>query len=548
LDRKKGRKQMNNNTKKSSSLVKWLVIAIIIFIWYVYSYSGDTSKENNTNTIFSNNSKTFNIIASSENEDLENVIQSYAKTKGYDINVEYAGTLDIMQKLNSGEKYDAAWVSNSIWLYMLDSSVKTSDSKYTSINPVIFAITKSKAEELGFVGKTVYTQDIVNAISEGKLKFSMANPTSTNSGATAYLGLLSTLAGNPEVLKAENLADPELKGKLVTLFTGMERSSGSEDFLEELFLNGSYEAVVTYESSIININKQLQAQGKETLYAIYPIDGVSISDSPLAYIDNGNENKKEVFTDLQQYILSDEGQKLLQEKGRRTWYGGVSNTVDKTVFNPEWGIDTTKYISPTKFPSTAVIKSALNLYQTEFRKPIHVAFCLDYSGSMSGDGYKQLMNAMDYILTDEAANDLLQFSDKDKIEVIPFGTSVLATWSTANGTDTQKILTNIHKLQPSGTTALYPAAQQALELLKDEDSNVYNSSIILMTDGQANVGSISDLRRSYLQNGKEIPIYSIMFGQADERQLQEIANLTNAKIFNGKTDLVRAFKEVRGYN
>lgn len=97
----------------------------------------------------------------------------------------------------------------------------------------------------------------------------------------------------------------------------MERSSGSEDFLEELFLNGNYEAVVTYESSIININKQLQQQGKETLYAIYPVDGVSISDSPFAYIDNKNERAKEIFLDLQSYILSNEGQKIITRKRKK---------------------------------------------------------------------------------------------------------------------------------------------------------------------------------------------------------------------------------------
>ena len=110
-----------------------------------------------------------------------------------------------MEKLNSGENYDAVWVSNSIWLYMLDDNVKVSNSKYTSINPIVFGIKKSKAKELGFTDKTIKTKDIVNAISSGKLKFSMSNPTSTNSGASAYLGFLYTLAGNPEVLKKENL-------------------------------------------------------------------------------------------------------------------------------------------------------------------------------------------------------------------------------------------------------------------------------------------------------------------------------------------------------
>ena len=489
------------------------------------------------------------IISSSENQDLEPIIQEYANKKGYNVNIEYAGTLDIMSKLNSGEQYDAVWLSNSIWMYMLDKNVKTSNSKCTSINPVVFGITKSKAEELGFIDKTVYTKDILNAIESGNLKFSMSNPTSTNSGASAYLGLLSTLAGNPEVLTKEHLENEELKQDLIDLFSGMERSSESEDFLEEMFLNGDYEAVVTYESSIININKKLIAQGKEPLYAIYPIDGVSISDSPIAFIDTGyNDSNKDTFLDLESYILSDEGQKLLQEKGRRTWFGGITQDIDKTVFNPDWGIDTTKYIVPVKYPSTKVIKLALNLYQTELRKPTHVVFCLDYSGSMYGTGNNELMNAMDYILTDEAANDFIQFSKKDKIDIVPFSTYVMDEISTDDGTKTEEMLRKIHEEEPDGSTALYPAARRALELVENEDQDTYNVSIVLMTDGRANVGTYNSLESYYRLVNKQIPIYSIMFGSASRYDLEDIAELSNAKVFDGRVDLVKAFKEVRGYN
>jgi len=535
---------------KNNKLIIFITILVVFFIigCAMLKMDMDNLKINEYIDLDYYSTGALNIIVSSENKDLEEIIKNYALTKDYDVNIEYAGTLEIMEKLNNGEQYDAVWAANSIWIYMLNDEVKISDSKYTSINPVVFGITKSKAEELGFINKTVYTEDIVNAIISGKLKFSMPNPTSTNSGASAYLGLLSTLAGNPEVLKKEDLTNVEIQEKLTKLFTGVERTSGSEEFLEEAFLKGNYEAVVTYESSIININKNLAKQGKETLYAIYPVDGVSISDSPLAYIDNGDNNKKEAFKDLQSYILSNEGQKKLQEKGRRTWYGGVSENVDKTIFNPEWGIDTTKYISPVKYPSTSVIELALNMYQSELRKPVHVVFCLDYSASMSGDGYNQLISAMDYILTEKARENYLQFSEKDKIDVIPFGRSVIDTWSTQNGIETENILNNIKSLTPVGTTALYPAAIEALNKLKNEDTDKYNVSVILMTDGLANVGNYNELEYAYRKINKEIPIYSIMFGNASEMQLEEIATLTNSKIFDGRTDLIKAFKEVRGYN
>lgn len=408
------------------------IFIVVMFMFFIILANSDTEKGSikNMNMLSSTNLKsnnTFKLISSTENKDIENELKKFAKNEGINLEIDYAGTIDIMQKLNKGEEYDAVWASNSIWLYMLDSTkVKTSNSKSTSINPVVFGITKQKAEELGFVNKDIYTKDIVDAIKNGKLKFSMSNPTQTNTGATAYLGLLTTLAGNPEVLRENNLEDENLKNDLTSLFTGLERSSGSEDFLEELFLKGNYEAVVTYEFSIINMNKKLVAQGKDPLYILYPVDGVSISDSPLAYIKQGNGEKEEFFKKLQSYVLSDEGQKILASNGRRTWYGGVKSDVDQTIFNKDWGIDTTKYIVPLKYPNTEIIKKALSMYQTELRKPVHTVFCLDYSGSMSGKGYTQLKEAMDYILDEQkASQDMLQFASKDKITIIPFNGKVI---------------------------------------------------------------------------------------------------------------------------
>ena len=531
------------NKKNKSSIFAFLIIILI------YIFASMIIKGNKISKKVFNNPKTFKIISSTENKDLEEILLRYAEENDIDIDIDYAGTIDIMDKLNSGEEYDAVWTSNSIWLYMLDSSISVKESKSTSINPVVFGIKKSKAKELGFIDKEVYTKDILNAIQNGKLKFNMSSATQTNTGATAYLGFLTTLAGNPEVLKVEDIENEELKSKIIDIFNGVTRSSGSDEFLEEMFLNGDYEAVVTYETSIININKKLEANGKEPLYVIYAKDGVSISDSPFAYIDHSDSDKLEVFKGIQSYILSDEGQKELLKTGRRVWYGGTNENADKSIFNPNWGIDTTKYIVPVKYPSTTVIKKALALYQSELRKPISTVFCLDYSGSMYGTGNKQLVDAMKFILTEEEAEkNLLQFSSKDKITVIAFDDTILNTWETKDGTETLNLINNIESQKIGSQTNIYLAASRALEILSKEDLNKYNASIILMTDGISNNGKMDDLRSTYRKVGKDIPIYSIMFGSASPNQLEDIAILTNAKVFDGRVNLLSAFKQVRGYN
>ena len=528
-------------------IVIWAVVIIYAVPFLIGLFASGRSPHDNPDGKYVYDDTKFNLISSSENEVLDGEIKSFAKKNGIDLNITYADTLEIMNKLNSGEKYDAIWSANSLWGYR--TTVSLSESKSMSINPVIFGIKKSKAEALGFVGRDVKTKDILEAISSKKLKFSMSNPNSTNSGAVAYLGILSTLAGNPDVLTIEMIESPKLKNDMKTFFTGLERTSGDEDYLEELFLNGDYEAVISYESSIININKKLVKEGKEPLYAIYPVDGVSISDSVLAYIDHKDDNKKEQFLKLQNYFLSSDGQKVLESFGRRTWYGGTTTNAPRDIFNPDWGIDTTKYISPIRYPSDEVINRALLMYQEELRKPIHVVFCLDYSGSMRGEGYRELVNAMEYILSDQAKNDNIQFTSKDKIDILPFASDVKNRWSTNDGSKTKELLENVKSREPSGSTALYSATIEALKILQKEDSK-YNVSVILMTDGESNESenSIYTLQSYYRSYELNIPVFSITFGDADERELREIAELTNGKVFDGKTDLVQAFREVREYN
>lgn len=532
---------MKQNKPRNNKLVGYIILGIII---YIFAKTAFNNGEYNIN-IF--NDSTFHIICTSDNKDIGESLAKYASKNDYDITIDYFDTFDAIDELNSGAEYDAIIMSNSIWLSMLDSSkVKTSNLRSTSISPVIFGIKKSKAESLGFVNKDIYTKDILNKVKSGELSFSMGNPLATNSGVSAYLEILLNLAGNPEVLNSEHLNDKVLISELKEFFSGIKRTSGDENFLETSFINGDYDAAFTYESSIININKQLEKEGKEILYAIYPVDGVAISDSPFVYIDNKNQDKKDTFEKLQAYLLSSDGQKELLQSGRRTWYGGVNNNAPKDIFNPSWGINTTKYITPVKYPSISVINEALALYQMELKKPVHVVFCLDYSGSMYGDGFDELSEAMRQVLIGTENN--IRFTDRDKIDVIAFSSNIIDIWSSSSGLSREDIYDYIESTPVDGATALYLAATKGLEILNKENSSEYIPSIILMTDGQANVGTMSSLRSYYKSIKKDIPIYSITFGNADEDELEEIAELTNGKVFDGKGNLAKAFKKVRGYN
>lgn len=536
--------KVKKTTKNDRTLFFVCLLIFVVVVFIVPSIQTVT-----TNIVNVKNSRTLRILSSYENEVVEEEVKAYAKSIDKQVSFTYMGDLDIVSELNNNSSnYDAVWISNSMWLYMLDNSYLTSDSKSISISPVVFGIKRSKALALGLVDTDVTNMDILNLVKEKKIKYVMSSVTQTNVGATAYLGFLSSLAGNPEVLTEEMLDDENLVNDLISLFSGVERVSGDESYLEDMFLNDdNYEAVIASEASLININKRLQKQNKEELYFIYPSDGVAINDSAFAYI-NSDEVKKETFLEIQSYLLSDDGQKMLEEKGQRTWYGGVSDNSNIKIFNPKWGIDTKKYLNVTKFPSKNVITRAINLYIEKLRKPTHVVFCLDYSGSMSGDGIEELTNAMDYILDyDKASADKLQFSENDKITVITFNYEVDDIWQAESGYNTADLIRNINNKYPVGSTALYDAIISGLDILS-EDSDEYTKTIIAMTDGAVNVGTFEHLSSYYKSINSDIPIYSITFGDARESQLEEIAKLSNARVFDGKTNLLKAFKDVRGYN
>lgn len=534
-----------NKKKESMGKVFIIIIAILGFL----SLRSINNFLNRNFHIWS--SRELNILSSNDNKDLEEEIIAYAKKEGFTANITYMGDLDIVDELNlSSNNYDAVWISNSMWFYMLNDSKITSESKSISISPVVLGIQKEKAKSLDLIDKNITNNDVLNLIKNKQIKYIMSSVTQTNDGASAYLGFLNALAGSPEVLTEEMLDNQALIDNMKNLFQGVERVSGDQDFLETMFVNGDdYEAVIASESSLININKKLKEKGKEELYLVYPIDGVPINDSMLAFIDHYEQpKKKENYLKLQKYLRSKEGQAKLKKLGRRTWYGGISNSENNNIFNTNWGIHTDKYLTGTKFPSKKVITKAINLYIEQLRKPSHTVFCLDYSGSMYGDGNQQLVEAMEYILDENKASaSKLQFSKVDKITVLPFESTVKNPIVTNNGKETDNMINEIRSLNPSGGTALYDCTIEGLDLLSQETDD-YTKTIIAMTDGEVNIGSFDNLKSKYQELNSRVPIYSITFGKASEYQLKEIATLTNAKVFNGKDGLLEAFKEVRGYS
>ncbi len=489
------------------------------------------------------------IVSGSENSQLEPLLQEFANQEHIQIEMTYKGSLDIMRLLGDEEiPYDAVWPASSLWISTGDTKHRIKHAKSISVTPVVFGIRQSLAEELGFTDREVSVDDLLQAIQSGKLRFCMTSATQSNSGASAYIGFLYALSGNPEVITSEDLADDQLRTDMRNLLSGVDRSSGSSDWLKDMFVAGDYDAMVNYECLIIQANQELEEQGKETLYAVYPYDGLSLADSPLGWVDNGDEKQEELFLKLQEYLLSEDIQNQIQRTGRRTGYTDISEE-NRDVFRKDWGLQPDRVLSPIRMPAADVLFECLDLYQTDFKKPSLNVYCLDYSGSMSGEGNEQLVAAMEQLLIQEnARKNFLQASSEEINILIPFNDRVLAFYTAkGSGQELEKLYDTIKQLRTGGGTDMYAAAERGLKMLEQYDLSQYTPAIIILSDGVSS-GSFSDFEEAYQELGQEVPIFSIMFGDADETQLEELAACTNARVFDGRENLTEAFRSVKGYN
>ena len=495
------------------------------------------------------------IVSGSENQDLEDILQDFAKDHHVAIAMKYLGSLDIMRLLEQDVvPYDAVWPASSLWVSVGDNQHRVKHLSSISVTPVIFGIRKSLAEELGFVDKQVTVQDILTAIQAGKLRFTMTSATQSNSGASAYIGFLYALLNHPTALSMDDLHQEGLQKDVQDLLKGVERSAGSSNWLVDLFLKGDFDAMVNYETLILKTNRALDAAQKEPLYAVYPVDGLTIADSPLGFVSaNGmareESRKEEIFLALQEYLLKEETQTKIQKTGRRVSL--VAQKPDPDIFRKEWGIRTDQVLSTMNMPTRKVLFEAFSLYQTDFKKKAYNCYLLDYSGSMAGNGMRELMEALPvFMKADQAKENFLEPSKEEVNRFYAFGTDVEEVGQAIGGGEAlEGLYKDLLAQRLMGTTNLYHALDKVLDDLKEIDLTDYSPAIVIMTDGMATDPNYEEtFMARYAKEGQEIPIFGIMFGDAKEEGLLPLAETSHARVFDGRKNLLESFRAVRGYN
>jgi len=101
-----------------------------------------------------------------------------------------------------------------------------------------------------------------------------------------------------------------------------------------------------------------------------------------------------------------------------------------------------------------------------------------------------------------------------------------------------------------GDTATFEAVINALDEVDTTNGDI--GTVVLMTDGEVTRGrTFAQFKNDYEQlppEKQEIPVFVILYGEANIQEMQELAELTGGKTFDALNgDLAAAFEEIRAY-
>ena len=374
----------------------------------------------------------------------------------------------------------------------------------------------------------------------------MTNPSSSNSGFSALVGVASALAGKGDALQISDINN--IAPTLTTFFKGQALMSGSSGWLSDQYVinQDNLDGMVNYESVLFGLNKSGKLH--ENLYLVYPKEGIVTADYPLLLL---NGNKKDDYNKLVTYLKSEAFQTEIMTKTLRR---PINNQVALSADFPK------SLLIEVAFPSSQdVVNALLFSYLNTQIKPSHTYYVLDTSGSMNGDRLKGLVTAMDNLTGADQSltGQFSKFRNREKVTIFSFNSTVTGKSDfevdASQPSTLQAISSYVHTLQAGGNTAIYSALQeayqQALQDRQTEPDRIY--SIVLMTDGENNSGISSSDFQSYFTSTSGltgIRTFPILFGEGSAKDLQAIADLTGGRLFDAsKTSLAAIFKEIRGY-
>ncbi|EEW51330.1 von Willebrand factor type A domain protein [Corynebacterium efficiens YS-314] len=484
------------------------------------------------------------IVAATELRDLETVVEQAAGELGFAIELEFpGGTLENSERLKQGdfdEDVDATWFATNRYVDLIGASGKLGEATKIATSPVALGVSGDHARRLGWVDRQPTWAEIGSAAASGQLTFGMTDPSTSNSGFSALVSVATAYAGTGQALTLGDV--DEVAPELRSFLSGQTMTSGSSGWLKDVFLRdpNRANALINYESVLHTIN----AEDNAGLRVVVPADGVVSADYPLTPLATADAETNQQVEALADWML--DHPEHLTDTFRRP--------VDPmAILPPELA---QAFVIEQPFPGDRAVTDALiSAYNNDLRVPGDTTFVLDVSGSMAGTRMELLRSTMLEMISGEASSLTgdVSLRERENVTIIPFnfspGEPITATVDEVGGPQRQELVDGVTALQAEGGTGIYDALLRAYEQVEPGASI---PSIVLMTDGEQTSGlSFGHFQRLYSElptEKKRIPVFVILYGEANITEMENLAGLTGGKTFDAMNGgLEEAFKEIRPY-
>ncbi len=493
---------------------------------------------------------TLRVLASSELADMEPVLEQARKATGVTVKLTWSGTLDAAEQVASGQadgRYDAIWLSSNDYLRLRpEAAGKLSSETPVMSSTVALGVKPEALARLGWKPGEVTWPAVHEAVAAGRLTYGMTDPVRSNSGFSALVSVASGLSGAQAALSDADVkaATPRLK----EFFAGQKLTSGSSGWLVAAYgKRGDVDALVNYESVLLSMNRDAKGGGAP-LTVVRPRDGVVTAHYPLTLLTSAPAGARDAGRALTDYLRGAEAQRAITgQTFRRPVAAGVA---------PAAGLDQEKR-RELPFPgSRAVADGLLASYENELRRPSRTVYVLDTSGSMGdGDRIGRLRSAP---TGSGSSGTGRRFRDREEVTLLPFGSKVKEVNTHVvepgnPGPALDAIRRDVKSLEPEGGTAVYGSLEAAYQQLGKGGADAF-TSIVLMTDGENTEGvgakHFDSFYAALPEAQKRTPVFAVLFGDSDRKELTHIAELTGGRLFDatgGNGSLAGAFEEIRGY-
>ncbi|MGN1141304.1 MAG: substrate-binding domain-containing protein [Oliverpabstia sp.] len=344
--------------------------------------------------------------------------------------------------------------------------------------------------------------NVLEAALAGDLTFAYTNPYTSSTGLNILTAMLKAFdSQNPLSAKAqEKLLEYQKSSPPVAYTTAVLKNQAAK---------GIISAMVMEEQAYINT--------PELASYIYIPAGIR-HDHPVYTFSYCPDEKKEAAKLFTEYCLSEENQKLAQEKG-------FGRHDDYQSDDP--GLDGTGYLTAQK-----VWKQNKN-----GGRPVVAVFVADVSGSMGGEPLNSLKSSL--------VNASAYIGQEHYIGLISYSGDVTVNLPIDKFDARQKayFCGEVKNLSEAGTTATYDAVLVGLNMLQEKTQELKESGVenvkqmmFVLTDGEQNEGYSLD-RITPIVAGLQVPVYTISYNYLDDNgELEKLSAINEVSALKASSD------------